>query len=159
MIPEELIPHVHGGVVILLATRDAGYRPHMNLSPGARASADRTQLTCYVPEVVSRQLLSDLADNGRMAVTMGDPITHRAYQFKGRQVSCGPMSREDEAVQDLWMEKVLHAVKPMEAFGVGRLIRRIKLRPGFAITLRLEEIYEQTPGPSAGTVIFRNVPG
>jgi hypothetical protein len=159
MIPEELIAHVHGPVVILLATRDAGYRPHMNLSPGARVSADRTQLTCYVPEVASRQLLADLADNGRMAVTAGNPLTHQAYQFKGRHLASSPMSREDEAVQDLWREKVLHAVKPMEAFGVGRLVRSIKLRPGIAITLRLEEIYDQTPGPRAGTVIFKNAPG
>jgi hypothetical protein len=155
MIPEDVVSVVHGPVVPLIATRDARLRPHFTLARGLVVSADRERLTVYVAEGTSAQLIADLADNGEIAVTAGHPGTHEAYQFKGRANAPVSMTREDEAVQSLWLEKLLALVQPMEAMGLPQLFSSLIRKPGLKLAFEPREIFEQTPGPRAGAVLYQ----
>jgi hypothetical protein len=72
-----------------------------------------------------------------------------ATQLKGTTIETR-LAREDEAA---FVNDRLDAFAEMlVGFGVPRRLTRTVVHwPAFAVTIRVEEVYEQTPGPKAGT--------
>src|SRR5947209_17238295 len=77
-----------------VGTRDAHLRPAHAWVIGAVVHADRQTVTFFVPESRSARVLSDLQDNGRVALGLG-LASHEAYQLKGTYVSSRPTGAED----------------------------------------------------------------
>lgn len=148
MIAGELAVFVQEGVGIYVGTRNAAREPN-----GARALAARVEpdgrLVIYLADVAVARLLPDLLSNGHAAVTFGRPVDERACQVKGTFAGSRP-ARDDErpALDAQWD----NFSRTLEMIGVPRVARSAWPRwPATAIMLRPTAVFQQTPGPSAGT--------
>jgi hypothetical protein len=148
VLPAELVEFIESGVSVLVGTRDAERRPHAMRGFGASAAPDRKTITIYMAEAVSEASLSDLRDNGQIAVTFSRPIDHRAIQIKGRMLDIQPTTPAQQAIQErylaAWVEQVYTVGLPRS---LGRLMQ---IFPSLAVHIELLEVFQQTPGPGAG---------
>jgi hypothetical protein len=150
MIPDRVVEVLHGPGFIQVGTRDAQLRPAHAVAVGAIVHDDRQTVTFFVPETRSAKTLSNLQDNGRVALGVG-LVSHEAYQLKGAYLSSRPTGDEDIALQQTYRTKLLAAVRQAYPDEIARpLVLGIAYRPGVAITFRAEETFLQTPGPGAG---------
>lgn len=151
MIPDRVVEAVHGPAVMFAGTRSEKLYPSHTFVIGAIVHPDHETITFFVPESRSERILSDLDNNGRVALAVS-LLTHEAYQLKGVYLSSRPTDAKDQTVQEVYRSKLLSAflqtgypeqiVKP--------LVLGLAYQPGVAITFRAEEIFLQTPGPEAG---------
>lgn len=151
MIPDRVVELLHGPAFMQVGTRDAKLRPAHAFAVSAVVHGDRETVTFFVPEARSARTLSDLRDNGRVALGVA-LASHEAYQLKGTYVSSRPTGDKDIALQETYRAKTLAAARqagyPEE---IARpLVLGVAYRPGVAITFRVEEVFLQTPGPGAG---------
>jgi hypothetical protein len=132
-------------------TRSERLYPSHTFVIGAIVHSDRETITFFIPESRSERILSDLNNNGRVALAVS-LITHEAYQLKGVYLSSLPTNAKDQAVQEVYRSKLLSAF--LQAGYPEQIVRPLVLglayQPGIAITFRAEEIFLQTPGPEAG---------
>ncbi len=146
MIPKKLVDFVHGPRVMFLGTRSATLRPSFSWVCGAVADESGT-ITFFVPDIEADQVLRDLEDNGQIALTMHDGISHESYQFKGKSAELRPSDERENAIQDIWLSKL---VAQMASVGMGEeVLNGYVTKPSTAVTLKVEEIFVQTPGPGA----------
>jgi hypothetical protein len=151
MIPERVVEVLQGPSVMQVGTRNAELRPAHSYVNGVIVDDDRRTLTFFVTERRSVRILSDLEDNGRVALTIAQ-ASHEAYQLKGSYVSSRSATDADYAFQEDYRSKIWPAIAefwPEEM--VKQLFLGAEYRPSVGITFRVEEVFEQTPGPRAGT--------
>lgn len=154
MIPDRVVEVIHGSAIMYVGTRDEELRPAHTRVIGAVVHPDHETMTFFIPESRSERIVSDLKNNGKIALAIGLP-THEAYQVKGTYISSHPTDTRDWAVQEAYRSKVLSAL--LQAGYPEQIVKPYTLgfvyRPGIAITFRAEEIFLQTPGPEAGKKI------
>jgi len=149
MIQGELAVFVQEGVGIYIGTRNAALEPNGARALAALVERDGAHLVVYVADAAAPRILPDLESNGHVAVTFGRPIDERALQVKGTFVSSRPARADERAALDAQWD---HYSRSLEMIGVARVARSAWPRwPATAITLKPTVIFEQTPGPSAGT--------
>jgi len=154
MIPDRVIEAIHGPAVMFVGTRNERLHPAQAFVVGAVVHPDHETITFFIPKSRSKRILSDLNNNGRVALAASLP-THEAYQLKGVYLSSRPTDAKDQAVQEVYRSKMLSALiqvgYPEQV--VKPLVLGAAYQPGMAITFRAEEIFLQTPGPEAGKKI------
>jgi len=108
-------------------------------------------VTVYVPASTGQETVANVATTRRVAVSLSRPLTHESVQIKGlsRGVRLAPPGDEQ------YVRGRLDAfAEVLDAIGLPmHVTRSIAHWPAFAIELSVEEVYDQTPGPKAGTVI------
>jgi hypothetical protein len=138
-----------GGTSVLVGTVDSQGMPSCCRAIAIKTDDDLKTATVYVPMATSQRILLDIATTHRLAVVATLIVEHVSVQLKGTAINAR-LARDDEAtfVEDRlqMFEDVLHGV------GVPRrLTRSIAHWPVFIVDMRVEEVFEQTPGPNAGT--------
>lgn len=147
-IPEDLVEFLHGGVAILVGTRDGDLRPATQRAGGARVHADRRKVDVFLPERSGERTIANVRDNGRLAVTFSRAIDHRTVQLKGNAAVVRAARPDEEAVTQQYLETWGAAV---ELIGMPRsTIKRLWAWPSVVVEVDVEAIFEQTPGPAAG---------
>jgi hypothetical protein len=154
MIPDRVVEVLHGPTWIQIGTRDEALRPAHTIAVGGVVHADRQTVTVFVPTARSGRVLRDLTGNARIAVGIA-LASHEAYQLKGTYISSRPTDDTDRARQDARRAALLESA--LEA-GYPETIARplalgLAITPGVAITFRAEQVFLQTPGPGAGTLL------
>jgi hypothetical protein len=124
------------------------------MAVGALVHDDRRTVTVFVPTPRAERVLRDLRENGRMALGIS-LASHEAYQLKGTYVSSRPTDDAERVRQEARRAALLASA--LEA-GYPEAIARpltmgLAYTPGVAITFRVEEVFLQTPGPGAGTLL------
>ena len=149
MIPDKLVAFVHGPTLSWVGTRDGRLRPTISWAFGARVSAAIDEITAFIPDVEAKRTKANLEHNGLVAFTVADPISHEAYQFKGKLMGMRPSSDEEHAVQEIQIRKIVTyaAQYPRELF------EGFTLHPSTAVTFRVQQVFVQTPGPGAGRLL------
>jgi hypothetical protein len=146
MMTPALAAFLQEGVGIHIGTCNARLEPS-----GARALAvsvepDRTHLVVYVAEVAAARLMPDLNATGRAAVSFGRPVDDRACQVKGDVVAIRPADPSEHETIRKGFESFLAG---LEYIGIPRA--NWVLWPAVAIRVKATSVFEQTPGPAAGT--------
>jgi hypothetical protein len=143
------VEFIHGGVAVGVATRDDDLKPEFARGWGPEVSADRRTLTLCVTAPPGSPMRTNLDRNGAVAVGFSPPTIARALQVKGVATVMGEPDAAD-------LERVERHVRAFvaEAARVGaptELSERMFMRPGL-VTIRLpvDEVFDQTPGPTAG---------
>lgn len=154
MIPDRVVEVLHGPAFMQIGTRDDELRPAHTFAAGAVVHDDRQTVTVFIPTARSGRVLRDLTGNGRIALGVS-LASHEAYQLKGTYVSSRPTNDAERARQEAYRAALLASA--LEA-GYPEAIARpmtqgIAYTPGVAITFRAEEVFLQTPGPGAGTLL------
>ena len=149
MIDKELTAFLEGGVNIHIGTRNDRLEPNGARATAVKVDADGVHLTVYLSEVAAARLLPDLEANGHAAVVFGRPSDDRACQVKGRCVSVRAATQDEhDFVYTQWDG----FLRQMEYIGVPRVGTTCWVNwPSVAIRLKATELYNQTPGPEAGT--------
>jgi len=153
MIPDRPFEVLQGPAFMHVGTRNAELRPAHAFAYSAVPHPDRQTVTFFLGPVGCAKTLDNLAQNGKVAFEFG-LVTHEAYQLKGTFLSSRPTNEDDLALQEANRGKLFDIVRrgyPEEM--ARRLVLDVILRPGVAVTFRVEEVYLQTPGPGAGTRI------
>ncbi len=154
MIPDRVVDVIHGPAVMYAGTRNERLYPAQTFVIGAVVHPDQETITFFVPESRSERILSDLKNNGRVALAVS-LTTHEAYQLKGGFISSRPADAKERAVQEIYRSKLLSAM--LQAGYPEQIAKPLVLgfayQPAVAITFRAEEIFLQTPGPEAGKKI------
>ena len=149
VIADELASFVRGGVAIIVATRDEDLRPEITRGWGPEVSGDGRSVTLCVTAPPGSKTRSNLAANSAVAVTFSLPTTYRTVQMKGTAAEV----REPNAEQLTRVEEHLAAfVDQVEQVGIPRHLAPTFMQPEFvSVTLEVRELYDQTPGPNAGS--------
>jgi hypothetical protein len=152
MLDRSLTEFLERGLAIHIGTRNAQMRPN-----GCRVTAVRVEdrgqnLVVYVPKAATPTVLEDLRDNGQAAVSLTRPVDDRAVQVKGVFVSVRDADPSEEAfVLGQWQALLTE----LDVMGLAALSSTSSwsMWPCVAITLRVNAVFSQTPGPEAGAVL------
>ena len=140
---------VEPGVSVIVGTVDADGNPACCRAVGLHTRDALATVTVFVPIATSERTMANVAATGRIAVVTTHPISHCATQLKGT-VQRTRAAREDEepfiASHFAGFGGVLNTIGYPP-----RITRSVVHWPAYALELRVEEIYEQSPGPKAGT--------
>ncbi|HZP47052.1 MAG TPA: hypothetical protein VFB07_00860 [Vicinamibacterales bacterium] len=136
------------GLSILVGTVDAQGTPACCRGIAVASDDNLQTLTVYVPVATSHETIRNVALTRRIAVAASNPADNCSTQLKGTTTDAR-LAREDEAAR---VRRALDAFADvLDRVGVARrLTRSVSHWPAFAITMRVEEVFEQTPGPQAG---------
>jgi hypothetical protein len=97
----------------------------------------------------SRDTIANVATTGRLTVVATHPLDHHSVQLKGRAATAR-LAREDEA--GVVRSGFDGFAELLNGIGIPRRVTNaVTRRPAFAIEMQVEEIYDQTPGPKAGS--------
>jgi hypothetical protein len=146
---ERLRKCVEPGVSVIVGSVDAEGNPACCRAVGLRTDDGLATVTVFVPAATSKETMANVAATRRLAVVTTHPISHCATQLKGIVERARP-ARDDEEP---------FVVNHLGGFGgvlntIGyplRVTRSVAHWPAHALEMRVEEIYEQSPGPNAGT--------
>jgi len=149
MIDAQLAAFLQEGLAIHIGTRNEALEPN-----GARAIAltvenDGLHVVVYVAKVAIKRLMPDLESNGHAAITFVRPVDERAGQLKGTFVSARAAKSNERA---LVMAQWDGFLRSLEAIGIPRTnLTEWVTWPAVAVRLRTTALFDQTPGPKAGT--------
>jgi hypothetical protein len=152
-IPKAALDLMNRPVIAYAGTRDAALVPGAHFAWGLRAFDDE-HMDVLVPEPFLGSLRANLAENGHFTVTFTEGQTHESYQAKGRTTEVRDAADEDRAFQREWSEKL---VKLMGSLGYPAhwlaVFERLPALPATLVRFRVENVFEQTPGPMAGRAL------
>lgn len=131
-----------------VGTRSATMEPESVIGAGLRARRDSNEVTVFIATELAGAALTDLRDNGQVAVSITDPTTNRAMQLKGVWVGERRVTDDDRAFLERYREQLAHQ---LGIVGVPRSVtRRFAWWPAVALLVQVGEVFDQTPGPGAG---------
>jgi hypothetical protein len=151
MIASDLASFLEEGIGIHLASRTAALEPN-----GVRALAVKVEeagavLAVYVTTVAAESVLADYRANGQVAVLFGRPVDERSVQVKGIFLDVRDR-REDERAMVSGQWEGYRA--NLGLIGIPRAVYDRGPRwPVRVVRLRVNAIFDQTPGPSAGETL------
>lgn len=149
MIDDALATFLQQGLAINLGTRNERLEPNACHAPAAVVEADRRHLTVFVPREAARLVLADLAANGQAALVFARPQDDRACQVKGTFVAVRDATEEERPTVMAQWGGFMHQ---LQIIGMpGESTRPWVVWPCVAIRLRVTALFNQTPGPDAGT--------
>lgn len=148
MIDVELAAFLEEGIAIQLGTRNDRLEPNGVRVVAVAVDADGRHLVAYVPDAAIGQVLPDLESNGQAALVFARPPDERACQVKGTFTSARPATEaERQAVEGQWQRWL----DRLASIGVARATLEPWITwPCTAIRVRVNAIFDQTPGPNAG---------
>jgi len=109
---------------------------------------DGQHLTAFVPTVAAALLLPDLHANGQVAVVSARPPDERGCQVKGMFVNTWDATVAEREIVDEQWERFRQR---LDVIGLPRVATDGWVTwPCTAIRLRVQAVFDQTPGPGAG---------
>jgi hypothetical protein len=149
LISEELASFVESAVTMLVGTRDDDLRPEGVKGFGARVEPGREELTVFISAAHAARTLANARANERVAVCFTRPADHRSIQVKGPVLEVRDAREEERPLVERYTERLAGILGEI---GIPpRLILRIARWPAYALRLRMDGVFVQTPGPGAGT--------
>jgi hypothetical protein len=148
MIDQELAAFFQEGIAIQLGTRNDHLEPSGVRVVAAAVEPDGSHVVAYVPTAAARHVLPDLESNGQAAIVFARPPDERACQLKGTFAGARAATADErefvQAQWNRWLDR-------LTTIGIGRpTFEHWTTWPCVAIRIRVNAIFNQTPGPGAG---------
>jgi hypothetical protein len=148
MIDQELAAFLQEGIAIQLGTRNDRLEPNGVRVVAVAVEGDGAHIVAYLPEASGSQVLPDLQGNGQAALVFARPPDERACQVKGMFVDARAARADEQtmvqAQWDRWLDR-------LTTIGIARpTFAHWTTWPCIAIRVRVNAIFNQTPGPGAG---------
>ena len=148
MIPPAMVQLLETGVSVVVGTRDAALMPECTRAWGIVVGQDRTSVTIFLTETISRKTLENLNANGLIAISCTRPTDHVACQLKGRLRAVRPATRSDQARSRAWHREF---GAELVAIGVPAEVCEAWItEPALALDIDVTDAFHQTPGPGTG---------
>src|SRR5687767_4064869 len=137
-----------GGTSVLVGSADANAVPACCRGIAVSTDATLARATVYVPVATSRDVIANAATTKKLAVMITRVVEHVGVQLKG-SVEAIRLAADDEA--PFVRRRLNEFADVLDDIGLPRRIfRSVSHWPAFAVDLKVEEVYDQTPGPRAG---------
>lgn len=134
-----------------VAALDSGCFPVAVSGLGCAVSADRRQITLYLPKNGSEALVEGVQLHRQLAVVFSQPGSHRTLQIKGRLLEVRAMRPDEAGHLAQYREGFVEELLPL---GFSAEFCAAYLSPGegevVALVCAPEQLFDQTPGPRAG---------
>lgn len=143
--------------VALGCSRDGALVPRIHWVSGWQVDPDQASIWCFVPKEFAEGLPPAGEEHGPFALTIEHIGPHECYQFKGPLRERRPATEADRLVTSRCRERFSAAVRGLltHLAGEDAALRRYILEPAVAVRLEVREIFLQTPGPGAGSLMAR----
>jgi hypothetical protein len=151
-IPGVLLKFLERASIGYAATRDRSLVPHFHWVCGWTVEPDPSTLSFHVSSPFPERLLQDVAECPRIALTIEAIGPHETYQFKGEFAATREPGPGDLASFERGRERFVTDVLAIEQrfdFAPDTLERYLGA-PALVVTMAVQEIFLQTPGPGAG---------
>jgi general stress protein 26 len=149
MISERIKACLESGSSIYVATVDRNGMPSCSRAIAVRADEDGNTATVYMPIANSRDTFANLTATNAIAVVLTKPIEHASVQLKGTSRTTR-LARDDE--EAFVRSRLDGLAEVLVRLGVPRRVTHsLPHWPAFAIEMDIEQTFDQTPGPRAGT--------
>lgn len=157
MIDPEHVGFLESGCALIVGTVHPDGRPHACRGWGLDVlGGEPTRARLLVSEV-EQDVLAWLEAGGPVAVTACDVRSLRSLQMKGRALGVGAATGADRDRAERYLDEFFTDIHETEGTPWAILERIVPA--GYAIvSLELHELYDQTPGPSAGTPLAGSGP-
>jgi len=153
-IPEKLVTFVTGAeVAVWTATSDTQRMPDVARPTGVVKGDSDDELIIYLPRKNADKMLVNLEQNDQLALMCTHIATLESYQFKGCCTAHWPANDEEIKSQKLLMEAFAEFLSQIYDFPTEMVISAYYSVPIVALSLRVEQIFEQTPKKGTGTPI------
>jgi hypothetical protein len=148
-IDSALASFIHEGLAAHIGTRTDSLEPNGARVTAVRVEPDGAHIVAYIPTVAGLNVLADLESNGQAAVTITRPVDDRSCQVKGVMVSSWAATDDERAFAlrqwDGFLAQLgLVGLPPIVATNWNAW-------PCMAVRIRVTSLFDQTPGPVAGT--------
>ncbi len=153
MIPQQIVEFISQlGLPMSFGTRDADLQTSVSHAWGMKVSDDSEKITFYFPKIaLSEKHLANMQHNGRIAFTIGHSVSHVCYQLKGKYLSHSHCNEDDN--QFIKKNFSVFENSAVEIYGepVREIFKKLNFGEYISVTFYVEDIFNQTPGPGAGT--------
>jgi hypothetical protein len=139
---------------ILGASRGTDNIPFVARAIGCRISSDLRQVTLFFAKSDAREMLAQIADNGRFAAVFSLPSMHQSVQLKGSDAREARVVKADfELVISYGRAFVNHLAEL--GFARKTIETMMSAEPNHicAVLFTPSAAFSQTPGPNAGHAI------
>ena len=144
-----VVEFIHGGVAVGVATRDDDLRPEFARGWGPEVSADGRWLRLCVSAPEGSRMRVNLERNGAVAVGFCPPTIARAVQLKGVATVVGEPEADD--LERAERHFGMFAAQTAQIGAPAHFPERLFAGSGlFAIKFSIDEVFDQSPGPTAG---------
>jgi hypothetical protein len=148
---------LHSGCAVIIGTVDAHGQPHagrgwgLDLLPADdERSPDGAAVARLVIDADDTVTLENLAAGSRVAITATSVRTLYSLQLKGQALEVGVASPEDQARAARFCDDFFRDI--VDTDHTDPEVTRRMTPAGYATCwFTIEEVYDQTPGPRAGT--------
>lgn len=156
MIDDEVAAVLAGPLMILVSTRDPAGRA--TIGRGSGILRDKGGLAVLMSRSLWPGAASGAVEGGPIAVTCARPHDYRTYQVKGMITAVAPAGPAEAAEGTAYVARMLGV---MGALGVSRLqlSQTLTDRDLLRIDIRPREVFDQTPGPTAGRPVGAEIRG
>jgi hypothetical protein len=146
-----------GGQSLTVSSRDERLQPSLAKGVACCVSKDLREVTVIVSIAASGSLCRDIEHSGVIAVVACRPSTHETYQLKGTDARSVSLDAEDPERVRAYLADFAKDLLPLgwdsnfieTAFSHRTSdLRKFRFTP--------TAVFDQTPGPRAGTRICRN---
>ena len=140
-----------GGTSVLVGSADQNAVPACCRGIAVRTDRALDRAIVYVPVATSRDVIANAATTRKLAVMITRVVEHVGVQLKGT-VEAIRMASDDEAT--FVRSRFNDFADVLDDIGLPRRVfRTVSHWPAFALELKVEEVFDQTPGPRAGASI------
>jgi len=151
MIDKDLAAFLQEGVGIHIATRNASLQPNGIRALAVTVESDGLHVVVYAAEAAAARVLPDLEDNAQIAIGFGRPVDDRACQVKGIVIGTREATEAERPLVAAQWDGFLGS---LEQIGIPRVATTTWVTwPAVAIRVRVNALFDQTPGPGAGAPI------
>lgn len=152
MLDRSLTEFLEQGLAIHLGTRNDQMEPNGCRVTAVRVEEQGRHLVAFIPKAAAAEVLEDLKSNGQAAISVGRPADDRAVQVKGQ---CVGMRDADATDEPFVMAQWKGFLAQLDLIGLAGTAATTtwSVWPCVAVTIRVTQVFSQTPGPEAGAVI------
>ncbi len=147
--PHKLQRFVEGGISVFVGTADADKIPTCCRAIALTTKNNFETVTVYVPAATGQETIANVATTRRVAISASEPLSHGSIQIKGVSRGVKLASPADEEFVRMRLHQFADVLAEL---GLPRRVtHRVAHWPAFAIEVSVEQVFDQTPGPKAGT--------
>ena len=106
-------------------------------------------LTAIITPLMAKSLIGTLNSNLNVACTIVNAHTFESYQLKGIYLEHRSLSAKEESLKESYMQGIQGVLLDM-GFEYGDRFRKYANMEGIAVTMKVNEIFEQTPRQGSG---------